>query len=118
MDKPAAAVNLPVTSSGAASPPTFGATSIAVTITPAEILMTLGQSRHLLDPRTEQPSGRRDIEWFGSYSFSPTSAQQLYLALGEALRVYETKYGKIPQDPNVRVQTHAMEGVTGAVGSR
>jgi hypothetical protein len=77
-----------------------------------EVLVTLGRSRHLLDPQTEQPSGRLDVEWFGSYSFSPTAAQQLHLALGEALRVYEEKYGRIPRDPNTVVQGRP----TGAIG--
>jgi hypothetical protein len=104
MAEPTTAVNLPVTPGVVASPPTFGATSIAVTIAAAEILVTLGQSRHLLDPQTEQPSGRVDVEWFGSYSFSPPAAQQLHMALAEALRVYETKYGKISHDPNAVVR--------------
>ena len=112
MDEPVAATNLSGTSGGAASPPTVGATSIAVMVGATEVLVTLGRSRHLLDPQTEQPSGRRDVEWFGSYSFSPTAAQQLHLALGEALRVYEAKYGKIPNDPSVVVQGRPL----GAVG--
>jgi hypothetical protein len=99
MDQP------PGTPQGFTSPPTFGASKITIAVTPVEIIVTLGQSRVLIDSTTGQPPGQAATEWFGSYSFSATAAQDLHMALGEALRRYEARFGKIPQDPNIRVAT-------------
>jgi len=108
---------------GYASPPTFGATKIAVSVTPVEIVVTIGQSRQLIDSHTGQPAGAA-TEWLGSYSFSATAAQDLHMALGEALRRYEMRFGKIPQDPDIRiassqggeVSTHSPVRPPGASG--
>ena len=97
MDEP------PGTPKGFTSPPTFGASRITVAVTPAEIIVTIGQSRQLIDLDTGQAAGQAATEWFASYSFSATGAQDLHMALGEALRRYEARFGKIPQDPNIRV---------------
>lgn len=97
MDEP------PGTPKGFTTPPTFGASKITIAVTPAEITVTLGQTRQLVDLATGQPAGQSATEWFASYSFSATAAQDLYMALGEALRRYEARFGKIPQDPNMRV---------------
>jgi hypothetical protein len=93
----------PGTPKGFTSPPTFGASKIAVAVTPAEIIITIGQSRQLIDQATGQTAGQAATEWFASYSFSATAAQDLHMALGEALRRYEARFGKVPQDPNMRV---------------
>ena len=110
MDEP------PGTPKGFTSPPTFGASKIAIALTPAEIIVTIGQSRQLVDQATGQPAGQAATEWFASYSFSATAAQDLHMALGEALRRYEARFGKIPQDPTIRVaSTQAGEVATHGV---
>lgn len=103
----------PGTPRGFTSPPTFGASKITVAVTPAEITITIGQSRQLIDLDTGQAAGQAATEWFASYSFSATGAQDLHMALGEALRRYEARFGKIPQDPNVKIASSpGREGLT------
>lgn len=116
---------LPGMPKGFTAPPTYGASKIAVTVTSEEIIITVGQSRSLIDSSTGQPTNRAATEWFGSYSFSATAAQNLHMALGAALSTYEARFGKIPRDPGRRVAPRdggegardARPGTMGAIGA-
>jgi hypothetical protein len=74
------------------------ATEISVSVTAADIALTLGVARQLIDPVTGHPAGARAIEWQTTYALSATTALSLKGALEKALEVYVQQYGEIPKD--------------------
>lgn len=82
------------------SPPTYGVSRIALGASMAEFVVTVGQTRQMVDPATGVIGQMPGIEWLMTLAMSPVVAQQLHDALGNALSGYRKKFGKIPRDPN------------------
>jgi hypothetical protein len=89
-------------SGGVISPPVIAATHITVTLSAAEIALTLGRGRQMFNPQTNVPAGAV-IEWFQTCSLNPVTALQLRDALARAIQIYETQFGSIPRDPTFRL---------------
>jgi hypothetical protein len=84
-----------------AVPPTQGSNQFIITATAAEFLVTFGHMRMM--PRPDAAGVANPIiEWFLTISMSSTAAKQLADGLQNALQQYETRFGKIPSDPEVK----------------
>lgn len=86
------------------APPTVGVSQLGLTMNANEIILTFGQSRIVISPETGRPEGHIGMEWFGSYSFSPTLAHVLHASLGKLIGAYEEQFGKIPLDPAAKAE--------------
>ena len=83
--------------------PTQQANHFSFALNGNEFLMAFGLSRLAM---VLQPGGavpEHHIEWVAALSISPTAAYQLHKVLEANLKTYENKFGKIPKDPNFRI---------------
>ena len=87
------------------SPPTVHATQLSVSMNVAEVSLTFGQLRQLIDPRTGQPAQQTGLEWLLTVNLPAPVVELLYDSLGSVLRAYRQRFGAIPRDPNVSMVT-------------
>ena len=90
------------------APPNQGVSQFAMSITAAEFLLTLGQTRMaVLQDEKGQHNQTAIAEWIMTLSMSPTSGKMLSRILAATVDSYEKTFGKIPEDPkgNVDVKT-------------
>ena len=80
-----------------ASPPTVAASKFSLSITAVEIIVVIGQTRTVFD--IASPEAKLATDWLAAYSMSPMAVAQLAKALGNAVALYEKRFGKIPEDP-------------------
>jgi hypothetical protein len=80
-----------------AVPPTLSAAHMTIGMSPAEILLTFGQSRLMFAPG--QTGGVAGVEWFSTVAMSPTFATQMHRRLGQVLGEYRKLFGAIPEGP-------------------
>jgi hypothetical protein len=84
------------------SPQVLPATNIAVNMSAAGICLSFGTMRPaFVGANAQGPT----VEWLVSTMMPPTTAEQLSLALQSALKLYEERFGKIPKDPNAKMET-------------
>jgi len=67
-------------------------------ITPQEIMLTVGTQRTVLDAEGV-PAGGITREWMATLAMSATSAKMLVEALRAGVEQYEATFGTIPMDP-------------------
>ena len=83
----------------AITPATQGISQFALTMTPTDILVTVGQLRVPFNPTTNNQFPVPPIpEWLVTLSMSPSSARVLVNSLQEMLKLYEEQFGEIPYD--------------------
>ena len=80
------------------SPPTIAASKFSLSVTASEIIVVIGQSRTVF--QADNPETKLLTHWLAAYAMSPTAVAQLSKALANAVERYETRFGKIPQDPS------------------
>jgi hypothetical protein len=83
----------------------FTMSQFAISTGSREISLMIGQTLHLVDPQTGQPTVEGK-EWHASYAMSPITAQQLFKALESVLNEYANKFGPIPLDPSFTLDTN------------
>ena len=86
-----------------AIPPTIGAAHLVIAATPAEFLITFGQTRTVMTVKDGKPEASQGVEWLSTVAMSATVAQQLSEGLKEALDQYVENFGKIPRNPKAKV---------------
>lgn len=87
-------------------PPVLAANQIALRMNVADIAITLGHVRQIIDPATGGPGERAAIEWLLTVVLSAPAARMLHEGLGGAIAEYEKRFGAIPRDPNQRITPH------------
>lgn len=85
------------------APPTQGASSFAITLNANEFLLSIGHSRVTFVDQAGVPTPVPVIEWFMTLAVSPTAVSQLSMALQAGIASYEKQFGKIPVDPNLKM---------------
>ena len=86
-------------------PPPVHASRCSVSASAVEVVIAFGTTRALLDQKTGNPGSAAALEWFASIAMSPILADQTRQLLDYILKDYETKFGKIPQDPNFKIES-------------
>jgi len=79
-------------------PQAFHASQFATYHNAADVAVTFGSSRAVVDQSTRLPTGIV-IEWFASILMSPVLAKQLRDTLSNVIDDYEKQFGVIPVDP-------------------
>ena len=100
-------------------PPILNADQFATNIAPALIALSIGHTRFLISPPTED-RGTTSMpvhEWVATLSMSPTSANTLYAILGHSLMKYRELHGPITEDAGaIAGITQAEQASLGAPG--
>ncbi|MEO8715006.1 MAG: hypothetical protein ABI369_08330 [Acetobacteraceae bacterium] len=76
-------------------------TSVAMNV--ADLSVTFGHLRQVIDQATGVPSGQAAIEWMLTVTLSAPVAALLHRSIGLALEEYRKRYGDIPKDPTQEV---------------
>lgn len=85
--------------------PTETVGHVALALTASEFLFALARSRVAMVPGPKAPIPQSMQEYFLTLAISPTTAKNLLNSLTQAVQIYEERFGKIPVDPKVRLQT-------------
>lgn len=93
----------------APTPPTHGVSQFSVVLNANEILISAGHSRIAMRQETGQVKPTLLVEWILTLAISPTAALVLMKSLQTAIENYENTFGKIPQDPKVKILTGESE---------
>jgi hypothetical protein len=76
---------------------------LSLSVTLNEITLLVGQNRTVLDSQNT-PTGFQRVEWSAAYSMAPSTAVTLRDTLIKSVAQYEASFGKIPVDPNAKIQ--------------
>ena len=77
-----------------------------ITVTATEFLIMLGQTRMSISNKIDDapPTLSPISEWTGALSVAPNVAKALLESLNQSIVHYEAHFGKIPSDPNARIE--------------
>lgn len=90
---------------GNLAPPVAHASRFAIATSAADINVSFATMRQVINTKTGMPGEFGALEWFITVAMGPTAASHLCQALQHTLAEYEKKFGKIPQDPQFKIQT-------------
>jgi hypothetical protein len=82
--------------------PTDHFTHVSVAANPYEILVAFGRIHQLIEPAGGSLIAQA-IDWISVCSLSPVTAKTLSKGLAQAVASYESRLGKIPDDPSVQI---------------
>ena len=97
----AAFQSLPLQAGSGSSPQPVYASQLSLAMNLAEVSITVGQVRQLIDPQSGQPATQAGVEWILSLLLSAPVARQLNTMLTTVLDEYEKKFGVIPRDASL-----------------
>jgi hypothetical protein len=86
--------------------PTQNASQFAITMTPAELLISLGHTRVAISQGSVGAHFTPEsfVEWLWTISISPVAAVKLSERLRASIVAYEKQFGKIPADASFSVK--------------
>lgn len=85
--------------------PTQSVAHFALSLTVSEFILALGQTHALIEPTPTGASANLVPGWFLGLSLSPPAALQLLKTIEAGIKSYETQFGKIAEDPRMRMAT-------------